>query len=306
MGSCRRPPTWKVTWVFSGRVVGALIGVSVVVLTVSACSNPPSSAAQVGDVSISEAAIFDRSAALVQAQQTTGATVSPVAVAEVNRRQATAAIRGQLLDLAAADAGVQVSDSDVNAAVSGAGSATAAQQLGVPESVVPDAIRDLLRLEGLLKTLPAQGAPVTDVRVSVDGISVTTREDAIKTRNQFLADPVGVDALITASPKGLQRQPLTLLSTPGAGATGVFSAKVGDVILYPSQDGYLVLRVLDRSEEPALLTAADLQQQQISGAFDLGALLLAPYAQQVGVTVNPRLGAWDPNALQVVPGDGGL
>lgn len=291
---------------FSGRVVGALIGVSVVVLTVSACSNPPSSAAQVGDVSISEALIFDRSAALVQAQQTTGATVSPVAAAEVNRRQATAAIRAQLLDLAAADAGVQVSDSDVNAAVSGAGSATAAQQLGVPESLVPDAIRDLLRLEGLLKTLPAQGAPVTDVRVSVDGISVTTREDAINERNEFLTDPVGVDALIAASPKGVQRRPLTLLSTPGAGATGVFSAKVGDVILYPSQDGYLVLRVLDRSEEPALLTAADLQQQQISGAFDLGALLLAPYAQQAGVTVNPRLGAWDPHALQVVPGDGGL
>ena len=104
----------------------------------------------------------------------------------------------------------------------------------------------------------------------------------------------------------MQRQPLTLLTTPGAGATGVFSAPVGDVILYPSQDGYLVLRVLDRSEEPALLTAADLQQQQISGAFDLGALLLAPYAQQSGVTVNPRLGAWDPFALQVVPGDGGL
>ena len=80
---------------FSGRVVGALIGVSVVILTVSACSNPPSSAAQVGDVSISEAAIFDRSAAMVQAQQTTGATVSPVGVAEVNRRQTTAAIRGQ-------------------------------------------------------------------------------------------------------------------------------------------------------------------------------------------------------------------
>ena len=291
---------------FSGRVVGALIGVSVVVLTVSSCSNPPSSAAQVGDVSISEAAIFDRSSAMVQAQQSTGVTVSPVGVAEVNRRQATAAIRGQLLDLAAADAGVQVSDADVNATLSSAGSATAAQQLGVPESVVPDAIRDLLRLEGLLKALPAQGAPVTDVGVTVDGITVSTREDAINTRNQFLADPAGVDAVIAASTKGVQRQQLTLLTTPSAGSTGVFSAKVGDVILYPTQDSYLVLRVLDRAEKPALLTAAELQQQQISGAFDLGALLLAPYAQQAGVTVNPRLGSWDPFALQVVPGASGL
>jgi hypothetical protein len=101
-------------------------------------SNPPSSAAQVGDVAISEAAIFDRSAAMVQAQQTTDATVSPVGVAEVNRRQTTAAIRGHLLVLAADEAGVQVSDSDVNAALSGAGSAaTAAEQLGVPNPWSP-------------------------------------------------------------------------------------------------------------------------------------------------------------------------
>ncbi len=291
---------------FSRRVVGALIGVSVVVLTVSACSNPPSSAAQVGEVSISEAAIFDRSSAMVQAQETSGQTVSTVGVAEVNRRQTTAAIRSQLLDLAAAEAGVQVSDADVNATLSSAGSATAAQQLGVPESVVPAAIRDLLRLEGLLKKLPTQGAEVTDVGVTVDGVTVTSREDAINTRNQFLADPTAVDALIAASPKGVQRQQLTLLTTPSAGSTGVFSAKPGDVILYPSQDSYLVLRVLDRAQRPAKLTAADLQQQQISGAFDLGALLLKPYAEQAGVTVNPRLGAWDPFALQVVPGDSGL
>ncbi len=257
-------------------------------------------------MSISEAAIFDRSAAMVQAQQTTGATVSTSAVAEVNRGQTTAAIRGQLLDLAASAAGVVVTDADVNAALTGAGSGAAATQLGVPESAVPDAVRDLLRLEGLAKVLPAQGAPVTNVGVTVDGVTVDTREDAITTRNQFLADPAGVDELIAASTKGLQRQQLSLLTTPMAGPTGVFSAKVGDVILYPSQGSYLVLRVLDRAEQPALLTAADLQQQQITGAFDLGALLLAPYAERAGVTVNPRLGAWDPFALQVVPGGSGL
>ena len=55
-----------------------------------------------------------------------------------------------------------------------------------------------------------------------------------------------------------------------------------------------------------MLTAADLTPQQLGGKFDLGALMLAPYAQQEGVTVNPRLGVWDPLTLQVVPGGSGL
>jgi len=88
--------------------------------------------------------------------------------------------------------------------------------------------------------------------------------------------------------------------------TGVFNAEPGDVILYPISNGYYVVRVLERTVEPAVLTAADLTPQQLGGKFDLGALILAPYAEQAGVTVNPRLGVWDPLTLQVVPGGSGL
>ena len=55
-----------------------------------------------------------------------------------------------------------------------------------------------------------------------------------------------------------------------------------------------------------MLTSAELSAQELGGKFDLGALLLAPYAQAAGVSVNPRLGVWDPLTLQVVPGGSGL
>ena len=32
-------------------------------------------------------------------------------------------------------------------------------------------------------------------------------------------------------------------------------------------------------------------------------VLLQEYAENVGVSVNPRMGAWDPVSLQVVPAD---
>ena len=59
-------------------------------------------------------------------------------------------------------------------------------------------------------------------------------------------------------------------------------------ILYPSPDGYYVIRILERTVEPAVLTAADLTPQELGGKFDLGALLLAPYAEQAGVTRQSR------------------
>ena len=135
---------------------------------------------------------------------------------------------------------------------------------------------------------------------------MATRDEAVATRTKFLADPQAVDAAIKASAQPLQAQSLSVLKEPTVAPTGVFNAEPGDVILYPISNGYYVVRILERTVEPAMLTAADLTPQQLGGKFDLGALMLAPYAQQEGVTVNPRLGVWDPLTLQVVPGGSGL
>jgi hypothetical protein len=280
---------------------------SVLGLVVAGCSNQATAAASVGDQAISEQAIFDRTSALAaQAQSAGGSAPDAAALAELNRTQTTSAIRSRLLEVAAADRGVVVTDDQVNAAMAGGTAGDAASQLGTPQSLVDQTVRDLLRLEGLVTAAAATGVPITNVTVRIDGVSVATRDEAVATRTQFLADPQTVDAAIAASAQPLQPQTVSVLKNPTVAPTGVFNAQPGDVILYPISNGYYVVRVLERTVEPAVLTADDLTPQQLGGKFDLGALMLAPYAEQVGVTVNPRLGVWDPLTLQVVPGGSGL
>lgn len=289
------------------RVVAALAFAGVVAMTATACATPATSAAQVGDVAISEAAIFDRTTAVVDQAQAAGAvTLEPTTIAVFNRAQATAAIRSQLLESAAADSNVVVTDEQVNAAMAGGNGSAAASQLGAPESMVSETVRDLLRLEGLVSTQAPEGSPITTVTVQIDGVSVPTRDEAVTMRSQFLADPAAIDGIIAESASPVPPQRVNLVQNPTVAPTGVFNAQSGDVIVYPSQDGFYVIRILERTVEPGVLTAADLSAQELVGKFDLGALLLAPYAEQAGVTVNPRLGVWDPLSLQVVPGGSGL
>jgi hypothetical protein len=280
--------------------------VSLIGATAAGCATPATSAAQVGDTAISESVIFDRTTSVVEQVQAQGDPAPDAAtLAELNRRQTTSAIRSKLLEVAANDVGVTVTDEQVNAALADDTAATAASQLGAPQTMVDQTVRDLLRLEGLVATQPAAGAPITNVIVSVDGVSVPTRDEAVATRSKFLADPAAVDGLVAASASPVN-QTFTILQTPTVAPTGVFAAEQGDVLLYPGPDGYFVIRIKSRSVEPAVLTAADLTPQELGGKFDLGALLLGPYAEAAGITVNPRLGVWDPLTLQVIPGGSGL
>ena len=179
--------------------------VSLIGATAAGCATPATSAAQVGDTAISESVIFDRTTAVVEQVQAQGDPAPDAAtLAELNRRQTTSAIRSKLLEVAANDVGVAVTDEQVNAALADDTAATAASQLGAPQTMVDQTVRDLLRLEGLVATQPAAGAPITNVVVSVDGVSVPTRDEAVATRSQFLADPSAVDGLIAASASPVQ------------------------------------------------------------------------------------------------------
>ncbi len=280
---------------------------SILALATVGCGTSATSAAQVGDVAIAESTVFDRTAAVVAAGQQQGqAAPAQSVVAQLNRAQATSAIRSRLLDVAAQQRGVVVTEDQVNAAVAGGNGANAASALGAPASQERQAVRDLLMLEALVSAQPASGAPISNVTVKIDGVSVPSRDEAVTTRTRFLADPKAVDQEIAAAASPVQPQSVSLLQTPSVAPTGVFQAQPGAIILYPNKNGYFVVRVLERTTEPAVLTTADLSAQQLDGQFDLGSLILQPYAQQAGVTVNPRLGVWDPLSLRVVPGGSGL
>jgi hypothetical protein len=240
-----------------------------------------------------------------QYESSSQTTADLASVSTLNRTQTTTAIRSQLLAVAAGEQGVVVTDEQVNEAIASAGSA--AGQLGASPEATEQTFRDLLMVEGLLAKQSA-GVPITDVKVSIEGISVPTRDEAVATRSQFLSDPNSVDAAIAASATPVNpAAPISLLAQPTSANTGIFNAQPGDVILFPYTDGYYVLRIVDRVEEPGTLTINDLaSQQDIGTVLDLGSLVLQPVGSATGVTVNPRLGVWDPLSLQVVPGGSGL
>ncbi|MEP6561451.1 MAG: SurA N-terminal domain-containing protein [Nakamurella sp.] len=288
------------------RILTTVAGVGIVGLIAAGCATSATAAAQVGDVSISEADIFNRSAAVVsQYESSSQTTADTSAVSTLNRSQTTTAIRSQLLAVAAGEQGVVVTDAQVNEAIASAGSA--GSQPGASQSTIEATFRDLLTVEGLISRQSA-GVPITDVKVRIEGISVPTRDEAVATRSQFLSDPSSVDAAIaTAKTPVNPAAPISLLAQPTSANTGIFNAKPGDVILFPSSDGYYVLRIVEHTQVPAVLTINDLaSQKDVETVLDLGSLALQPVGDSTGVSVNPRLGVWDPLSLQVVPGGSGL
>lgn len=288
------------------RILTTVASVGIVGLIAAGCATSATAAAQVGDVSISEADIFNRSAAVVnQYESSSQTTADTAAVSTLNRSQTTTAIRSQLLTVAAAEQGVVVTDAQVNEAIASAGSA--GSQPGASQSTIEATFRDLLTVEGLISRQSA-GVPITDVKVRIEGISVPTRDEAVAIRSQFLSDPSSVDAAIaTAKTPVNPAAPISLLAQPTSANTGIFNAKPGDVILFPSSDGYYVLRIVEHTQVPAVLTINDLaSQKDVETVLDLGSLALQPVGDSTGVSVNPRLGVWDPLSLQVVPGGSGL
>ena len=273
-------------------------------LTVSGCSQQVGSAAVIGTTAISDSTVQDQTAALI-AQS--GTDVNDPTRATVARTVTTQAIRSQLLAAVATERGVSVTDDQVNTVIQQAGADALATQLQVAAGEVPSTVREILILSDLFQQLPPEGATVTDVLVSVEGVQAATRDEAVARRSRFLADPAAMTAEIAqGAPGAIEQQQLSLLTQPSAAPIGLYRAAPGSIVIFPSQNGYAVLRIIERTEQPGVLTAASVTSQQPTTIRDLGALLLAGYAQQAGVNVNPRYGVWDGLSVQVVPSDDGL
>jgi len=272
--------------------VGSVVA-AVVLVTGTGCATSATSAAVVGDVAISEQSIFDQTA---QASARAGQPLTVDQLAFGNRLFTTQDIRSALLADVAQQRGVAVTDAQVNAAMAGSTSTTGARDA--------QSYRELLLLEGLLSGQGAEPIAYTNVTVTVDGARTSTQDQAIELRKTILTVPA--DAPLPALGVGadpIQGQSLDLSAVPDPLIDGVLSARPGDVLINRGSDGFYVIRVTGRSEQPAQISATTiLAGQNLAVQRQIGEVaLLQRYAEQVGVTVNPRMGVWDPVALQVVP-----
>ncbi len=272
-------------------MLGTCVAVTVL-LTGTACATSATSAAVVGDVSITEQSIFDQTA---QASARAGQSLTVEQLAFGNRLFTTQDIRGALLAEVAQQRGVVVTDSQVNAAMAGSTSTTGPRDA--------QSYRELLLLEALLSGQGAEPIAYTNVTVTVDGARTSTRDQAIEVRKAILAAPAGAPVPALAGADPLQSETLDLSAVPDPLIDGVLSARPGDVLINPGSDGFYVIRVVDRAEQPAQVSATTiLTAQNLAVQRQIGEVaLLQQYAEQVGVSVNPRMGVWDPVALQVVP-----
>ena len=265
-------------------------------LTGTACATTATSAALVGDVSIAEQAIFDRTAQASAQYSDAGHALDVDQLAALNRVQTTIAIRSDLLADAARDLGVDVTDAQVNAAMLKPLSGTAGSD--------PQTYRDQLLMEGALKAQGADPLTFTNVTLTLDGARTSSRDAALQARQALTGLPAGAP-LPSLDPAV---EPLTTTSVDLSAPVnilldGVADARPGDVLLNRDTDGtYYVIRVVNRTEAPAQVSATAILAQDVDVQQQVGAVaLLQAYAQHTGVSVNPRMGTWDPTSLQVVP-----
>lgn len=287
----RSPGSARVRPARRRRLLLGSVVAATVMLTGTACATSATSAAVVGDVTITEQSIFDRTA---QASAQAGQQLTVDQLAFGNRLFTTQDIRSTLLEEAARQRGVVVTDAQVNAAMAGASAG------GTRDA---RSYRELLLLEALLSGQGSDPIAYTNVKVTVDGARTSTRDQAVEVRRAILAGPAGAPVAAASGVVPLQSETVDLSAVPDQLIDGVLSARPGDVLINPGSDGFYVIRVTDRSEEPAQVSATTiLGAQSLAVQRQLGEVaLLQRYAEQVGVTVNPRMGVWDPVALQVVP-----
>jgi hypothetical protein len=283
------------------RLLLRTLAAAAVLVTGTACATSATSAAIVGDVSIAEQTVFDRTSQVSSQLADAGQTPTVEQLAYLNRVLTTDAVRSALLAEAAQDQGVVVTDAQVNAAMVNPTAGTTGSR---PD---PQTYRDQLLLEGLLSAHGAEELSFTNVTVTVDGARTSSYDEAVAARTAIRGVPTGGSLPdLGSAVEPLQRTTVDLSTPQSELLEGVLTARPGDVLINQGTDGrYYVIRVVDRSEQPdqvaaaAVLGAQDLSVQRQVGAI----VLLQEYAKNVGVSVNPRMGVWDPVSLQVVATD---
>lgn len=292
------------------RTVRSIVAAGTGIALIAGCGTIPGAAAEVDGVRIAAPTISERTQALID-ENLPDALPSDIPSASrslLDRYQLTDLIRHELVRQAAAAHDIEITAADVNGFIAqNGGPAGLSTVLTVPVDAIPDSMYDYLALEQLLAQLPEDGVSVTDVQVTLDVVTVPDRATAVAERERYLQHPDELtrDAQVAGSPLSGEH---TLLTAPENALIGVYSAAKGDILIFPNGPAsYNVIRITDRVEVPAQLTAAQVRTASgIDGFMVLASLVLADAGPGVDVTVNPRFGQWDARTLLVLPANYGL
>jgi parvulin-like peptidyl-prolyl isomerase len=287
-------------------------------LALSACGAAhPGAAATVGDDRITVAelqALTNRTLA-----DPTFAASSGSDTATVQRQELTDLISHHLLDIAARDKGVTVSEGEVGNTISTVlkqeGSQEALDKDAAAHGIAPDDVHDYFYYATLqTKLAPKIETPV----VHVAHILVKDENTADKLLAQVKADPSSfadlaksqsTDTASAANGGDLGTAPSAQFVTKFADA--VDTAKVGSYFVVQTQFGWHVVHLISRTSETLEEIDAANQQSGNQQGQQIEAAVFARYLDTVakkagGITVNPRYGTWDSDQGGVVAANGKL
>ncbi|QUQ69211.1 SurA N-terminal domain-containing protein [Kutzneria sp. CA-103260] len=247
-------------------------------------------------------------AAARQLQQQKPSTFPPIA-----RTVVQLAVWDEVTKQLAAKLGVKVNEEQVDRAYT---QQTASGQLpsfsdtaNIP--VKGDLLKGYLRDSLLWNAIGAKQVRTTSV--TFDYAVTQDRNGAQALVDKVVANPGQHAQIFTAAMAGAQSQdgsaPKSTVNQTGSPATTpqelgpMFAANAGSVLAFPVQQEniWVVAYVIKRSDNAGDTTGGQ-DVSQIAAGF--GQSQMVRYAQQVGVTLNPRFGVWEPLTGFVSPSAG--
>jgi hypothetical protein len=242
-----------------------------------------------------------------------GAPLPPALLAQESRRLVTVRVLHTLIAEQSRRDGVVVTPAQVDAALAQAGGAEAAARgSGFDPATIRELVGDQIAAAEI-------GRRVFDrLTVTVDYAGTRDRASAEALAAQVSADPARAAALF-AAPGGAGATGLSVRpgADQGAGvrstASSVLFGLPADTVAVtpggraqagedPAEGTWTVVLVRERSLDapppgPGVTPAAAVDEDTM---FGFGLRQLQPLALELGVTVNPRYGTWDPTQLDVV------
>lgn len=198
----------------------------------------------------------------------------------------------ELLERAAATAGVTVTDDDVDREVDANGGVEALLAAAPYDETV---LREIVRNQLISVRLGERRAAELGA-VDADVVVTQSREEAEAAAQALLAGGPAADALFGGQNS---RRGATVPVVAETAAWPLFGVPVGSAVVFqPSQDqaGWWAALVTGvRGPE------GDAEPVPETALASLGRQAARPVAAEVGLRVNPRYGRWDPVTLGVVP-----
>lgn len=288
----------------AARFRAAVVGLcAVVTVSMTGCASGPSqigAAFIVGDSSVGVPEIQQRIRDVLDKEPEARRQIDEQKqLDEVTRSMVTLLVRHEIVNRIAGREGLGFDEAQVTDLVNKAGGTAAASKNTLyTEHTYRERARDQLLLAELGRKY------IDNLSIKFDYVQLDSRERALEAAAEMAAGPDAARDYVRSHPtlRGGTDQTLSAWEDPQLATKPFFGVRPGTVTAFPmdeSQRSWLVAYVRERHTEPT-------QQAKEPRELDprlleaIGVRQLAPFAEELGVRLNPRYGTWDPVSLAAV------